>query len=72
MVPPRMAQKPIGISRRESGMFVRIAMRPTAGRKSAAAPIFCMKLEIMAMVVEMIAIKRASVLPASRMIGRAI
>ena len=43
MVPPKIAQKPIGISSRLSGSSVRTDMRLTTGRNRAAAPTFCMK-----------------------------
>ena len=44
----------------------------TAGKNRAAAPMFCMKLDMTPIVPEMMAIKRVSVLPANLMIGRAI
>ena len=73
-VPPRMAQNPMGISRREGASPPRRAMRLTTGRNSAAAPMFCMKLEITPTVAETMAITRDSVLapscrilPASRL-----
>ena len=65
MVPPRMAQKPIGISRRDIGSPVRAEMRLTTGRKSAAAPTFCMKLEMKPTVPEIAGMTRASVRPAT-------
>ena len=65
MVPPRMAQKPIGISRRDSGRPVRAEMRLTTGRNSAAAPTFCMKLEMKPTVPEIAGMMRASVRPAN-------
>ncbi len=46
MVPPMMAQKPIGISSRESGISVRVEIRETTGRNNAVAPTFCIRLEI--------------------------
>ena len=52
-VPPRMAEKPIGMRSLLMGMLRFLLMRCTAGRNRAAAPIFCMKLEIMATVSEM-------------------
>ena len=66
MVPPRIAQKPIGISRREREMPVRVEIRLTTGRKSAAAPMFCMKLEMTPTVPEMMGMMRFSVLPPTR------
>ena len=72
MVPPRIAQKPTGMSRRESGLRVRVAMRLTAGKKSATAPMFCINAEIRLTVPAMTAISRVSVLPASLTIGRLI
>ena len=50
-------------------MPVRLEILLTAGRKSAAAPTFCMNPEMMPTVVETIAINRLSVLPASRIMG---
>ena len=38
IVPPRIAQKPIGMRRRPSGISVRTEIRLTTGRKRAAAP----------------------------------
>ena len=63
IVPPRIAQKPIGISRRAMPMFVREEIRETTGRKRAAAPTFCIKLEIKPTVLEMIGMIRHSVVP---------
>jgi hypothetical protein len=62
-----MAQKPIGISRRDIGRPVRAEMRLTTGRKSAAAPTFCMKLEMPPTVPEISGMMRDSVLPPMRM-----
>jgi hypothetical protein len=62
-VPPRMAQKPIGISSLDNGSPVRAEMRLTTGRNRAAAPTFCMKLEMMATVAEMSGMMRRSVRP---------
>ena len=66
MVPPRIAQNPIGISRRESGMPVRVEIRLTTGRNRAAAPMFCMKLEMAPTVPEMMGMIRFSVPPPMR------
>ncbi len=45
IVPPRMAQKPIGITSRSIGRWVRADMRETTGKYNAAAPTFCMNDE---------------------------
>ena len=63
MVPPRMAQKPMGISRRDMGRPERAEMRLTTGRNRAAAPTFCMKQEMTPTVPEMIGMMRVSVVP---------
>jgi len=47
-VPPRIAQKPMGMSKRDMGRPERAEMRATTGRKSAAAPTFCINEEIKA------------------------
>ncbi len=47
------------------GMPVRAAMRPTTGRNRAAAPTFCMKLEMKPTVPDTAGMMRASVWPAS-------
>ena len=65
MVPPKMAQKPIGMSKRDSGMVVRREIRLTTGKNKAAAPMFCMKLEIQATQTDKITVIRPSVLPAT-------
>jgi hypothetical protein len=52
MVPPMMAQKPMGIKIRDMGTPILLAMRWAAGRKSAAAPMFCIILEMMPTVPE--------------------
>ena len=64
MVPPRIAQKPMGISRRDIGSPVRAEMRLTTGRNSAAAPTFCMKLEMTPTAPDIAGMTRASVRPA--------
>ena len=46
IVPPKIAQKPIGISNRDIGNSVRTEIRLTTGKNNAAAPTFCMKDEI--------------------------
>ena len=58
IVPPRIAQKPIGISKRLMGSSVRTEIRLTTGKNNAAAPTFCMKLEIKPTVPEMIGMIR--------------
>jgi len=63
MVPPRMAVKPMGISRRDMGSPERAEMRETTGRNSAAAPTFCMKEEMKPTVAEMMGMIRFSVVP---------
>ena len=68
-VPPRIAAKPIGISRREAGMCVRFAIRSMAGRNSAAAPTFCMNAEMPPTTPDTVPIRRFSLLPPTRMIG---
>ena len=65
-VPPRMAQKPMGMSNRDIGRPVRAEMRLTTGKKRAAAPTFCIKLEIKATVPEMMGMIRVSVWPPTR------
>ena len=70
-VPPRIAQKPIGISRRDIGNPVRAEMRPTTGRNSAAAPTFCMKPEITPTEPAMAGTMRRSECPARRRIAAA-
>jgi len=62
-VPPRIAVKPIGISRRDIGRPERAEMRLTTGRNRAAAPTFCMNEEMMPTVPEMIGMMRFSVVP---------
>ena len=62
-VPPRIAQKPIGISRRDIGRPERAEIRDTTGRNRAAAPTFCMNDEMMPTVLEMIGMIPVSVVP---------
>ena len=62
-VPPRIAVKPIGISRRDIGNPERAEIRLTTGRNSAAAPTFCMKEEMMPTVPDTIGMIRLSELP---------
>lgn len=49
-VPPRIAEKPMGISNRDRGISNLLLIRCIAGGNNAAAPIFCMKLEMPATV----------------------
>ncbi len=63
MVPPKIAQKPIGIKSRERGMSVRLEILETTGIYSAAAPTFCIKLDITPTELEIMGIIRFSVLP---------
>ena len=63
IVPPRMAQKPIGIKRRLRGSSVRTEMRLTTGRNRAAAPTFCMNDEMTPTVPEIMGMIRVSVVP---------
>jgi hypothetical protein len=69
-VPPRMAANPTGMSSRDSGSPVRLAMRSSAGRKSAAAPMFCMKAEMAPTAAETRLTRRRSLEPATRRMGR--
>ena len=71
MVPPRMAQKPIGIRSRDMGRPVLVETRLTTGKKRAAAPTFCMKLEITPTVEEIRKMIRDSVLPPTLVIHAA-
>ena len=63
IVPPRMAQKPIGMTRRDMGNRVREEMRDTTGRNNAAAPTFCINDEMTATVPATIDTICFSVLP---------
>ena len=65
-VPPRIAQKPIGISSLDRGIPVRVEMRLTAGRNRAAVPMACMKLATSPATPEIIGMTRRSLLPATR------
>jgi len=58
----------MGISIFEMGIFICLHILLVAGRKSAAAPIFCIKLEIKATVPEIRPMILISLLPASLMI----
>ena len=71
MVPPRMAQKPMGISNRDIGNLVRAQMRLTTGRNNAAAPTFCINDEITPTVPEISGMMRDSPLPPTRMMKAA-
>ena len=59
-VPPRMAQKPIGISRFDKGILARVDIRDMTGMNSAVAPTFCIIPEIRPTVPE----TRGTILPA--------
>ena len=65
-VPPRMAQKPIGMSIRESGTSVRAEIRETTGRNRAVAPTFCMKEEVTPTMLETSMTIRFSARPPTR------
>ena len=54
MVPPKIAQKPIGISSRDIGTDVRTAMRLTTGRNNAAAPTFDVYPDLVAMTLRIV------------------
>jgi hypothetical protein len=71
MVPPMMAQKPMGIRMRDTGTSMRLAIRWAAGRKSAAAPMFCIMLEIIPTVPDIKIMILFSLFPASLMMGPA-
>jgi len=45
-VPPRMTANPMGIRIREMGIPVDLEIRRSDGKKSAAAPMFCINAEI--------------------------
>ena len=62
-VPPRMAQNPIGISNLDIGILVRRLIRLTTGKNSAAAPTFCIKLEMIPTVPDTKGVIRVSVEP---------
>ena len=62
-VPPKIAQNPMGINRRLIGISVRADIRLTTGRNRAAAPTFCIKLEIRPTTPETIGMMRFSVRP---------
>ncbi len=63
IVPPRIAQNPIGIKRRDKGIEVRAEILLTTGRNNAAAPTFCRKLEMKPTVPDTIGSTRPSVVP---------
>ena len=65
MVPPKIAQNPIGISKRDIGRSVRTEIRLTTGKNSAAAPTFCMNEEMIPTDPEIIGMILASVAPPS-------
>ena len=69
--PPVIAQKPIGINILLAGILSCRPIRMVAGKNSAAAPIFCIKLDITATVDEIITMILASLCPASFIICEA-
>jgi len=71
MVPPMMAQKPMGIKMRDIGTPILLAIRWAAGRNSAAAPMFCIILEMMPTVPDISVMTFFSLLPASLIMGPA-
>ena len=64
MVPPRIAQKPMGISISDSEIFMVLLTLLMAGRNKAAAPMFCIKLEIPATVTPIAITTRDELFPA--------
>ena len=62
-VPPKIAQKPIGINKRDMGKLERDEIRETTGRNRAAAPTFCINEDIIATVPEIIGMMRDSEVP---------
>jgi hypothetical protein len=62
-VPPRMAQKPMGMSRRDKGISVRMEMRDMTGIKRAVAPTFCIIPEIIPTVPDTRGTMRDAVFP---------
>ncbi len=65
IVPPKMAQNPMGIKSRDIGNSARTEMRLSTGKNSAAAPTFCMKDEMTPTEPEMIGTIRVSFAPPS-------
>ena len=63
MVPPKIAQNPIGINNLDIGISVRAEIRLTTGKNNAAAPTFCKKLEMNPTVPDTTGIIRFSVDP---------
>ena len=63
IVPPKIAQNPIGIKSRDNDNSVRTDIRLTTGKNSAAAPTFCIKDETKPTEPDIIGIIRLSVLP---------
>ncbi len=66
--PPVIAANPMGIKILLAAMFNSLEMRIVAGRNRAAAPIFCIKLEITDTVDEIMSIIRVSLRPATLII----
>ena len=63
IVPPKIAQNPIGIKSRDIGWPVRDDTRDTTGKNNAAAPTFCMNDEITPTVLDIRKMIRFSVAP---------
>ena len=63
IVPPSIAVKPIGMSRRDIGNPERDDMRLTTGSNSAAAPTFCMNEEMIPAVPDTMGMMRPSAVP---------
>ena len=63
IVPPKIAQNPIGINNLDIGISVLADIRLTTGRNNAAAPTFCKKLEIKPTVPDTTGMMRFSVVP---------
>ena len=72
IVPPVIAQNPMGISSRPKGILLRVAIREMTGRKSAVAPTFCMNPEITPTVPDTSGMIRVSVRPPMRRIAAAM
>jgi hypothetical protein len=65
-VPPKMAENPTGMSRSEMGVLVCLLTRWMAGKNRAAAPMFCIKLEMTATAPEKSKMMRRRLEPAIR------
>ena len=71
MVPPMMAQNPMGIRSRDIGIPILLAIRWVAGRNRAAAPMFCIILDMIPTVPDTSVMTFFSLLPANLIIGPA-